>query len=67
MTKWSEEQIKELNDFQRKGEFHPYTCPGDNDCSDRILIATENGWVCSCGEYTQDWAHSFHFEDGGKE
>jgi hypothetical protein len=20
-----------------------------------VLIATENGWVCPCGKYTQDW------------
>jgi len=28
-----------------------------------ILIATEEGWVCPCGQYKQDWAHSFMLED----
>lgn len=22
-----------------------------------VLIATEQGWVCPCGKYTQDWSH----------
>ena len=27
-----------------------------------ILIATEEGWICPCGQYTQKWAHSFMSE-----
>lgn len=23
------------------------------------LIARNEGWICPCGKYTQDWAHSF--------
>ena len=29
----------------------PYTSNNEG-----ILIATNTGWVCPCGEYTQDWA-----------
>jgi len=47
-------KVKNLNDFQRSGYFHPFTCP---DCS-ASLTAMEMGWRClGCGEYTQDWAH----------
>jgi hypothetical protein len=30
-------------------------------CSDKseTLRATTDGWNCPCGQYTQDWAHSF--------
>lgn len=56
------EQVEALNAYQEKGYFHPFTCPGEEDegdapCPSRNLIATEAGWVCSCGRYTQDWAH----------
>ena len=27
--------------------------------SDGKLIATEDGWVCPCGKYKQNWAHKF--------
>lgn len=30
--------------------------------SEGILKATKDGWVCPCGEYTQNWAHSFMSE-----
>lgn len=53
------EQVERLNEYQRAGTFHPYTCPGDMPtCIDRReLVATEAGWVCQCGAYRQDWAH----------
>jgi hypothetical protein len=55
------EQVEALNRWQRQGYMHPFTCPGDRtDCWDNSdLIATEAGWVCACGRYTQDWAHDF--------
>lgn len=57
------EQVAALNEFQ-KGPMHPFTCPGDKKhCyKDNVLVATEQGWVCACGEYTQDWAHDFMVE-----
>lgn len=56
---WSREQVKALNRQQADERYHPYTCPGDKpDCADRrLLVATTHGWVCQCGEYSQDWAH----------
>lgn len=49
------EQIDALNKYQNSGIFHPYTC-GNEKCR-QDLIATENGWICPCCEYTQNWAH----------
>jgi len=64
MTKWTEEQVKNLNKWQENRQYHPFTCPGDYDeCENhRELVATTNGWVCQCGKYTQDWAHAFMIE-----
>ena len=58
-TPWSEETINRLNEFQKKGTFHPYTCPGDYKVcvNHRELIATRDGWICKCGKYTQKWAN----------
>ncbi len=66
---WTDEQVKALNEFQKLGFVHEYTCGGKN-CKrskvedNRVLVATNNGWVCPCGEYKQDWAqeHAFHPE-----
>ena len=27
------------------------------DENEGVLIATERGWICPCGKYTQDWFH----------
>lgn len=51
-------QVEALNDFQRWGRMHPFTCPQH---SDEALEARTDGWHCThpgCG-YTQDWAHDF--------
>lgn len=63
---WTKEQVDHLNRWQTNGQYHPFTCPGDHpECKDhRELIATENGWVCYCGKYTQDWAHDFMIYGG---
>lgn len=39
---------------------HPFTCvrkecDRSKRADDGILIPTNNGWVCPCGAYTQDW------------
>ena len=75
MKIFTEEQVKELNEYQKSGRFHPYTCGRNGkNCEikvdlknetrdwakDGVLIATTNGWVCPCGEYTQDWAHGIN-------
>lgn len=54
---FTEDQVKNLNDYQQSGVFHPFTC-GNPDCRE-ILVATKDGWFCpveNC-DYTQDWAH----------
>ena len=71
LAPFSEEQVRRLNDYQKSGMFHPYTCdrkaeqcevhlrPRDYN-KDGVLVATPTGWVCPCGRYKQDFAHDFH-------
>lgn len=61
---WTPEQVAALNEFQRRGQFHPFTCGGDHVPGSPVLVAREDGWHCSdpYGEgcaYRQNWAHSF--------
>lgn len=65
------EQVANLNAFQQSGRFHPFTCDlssagrsSRSECPDGegVLIATENGWSCPCGQYVQNWAHEFMAE-----
>src|ERR1044072_7972748 len=43
---------------------HPFTC-GAVTCDrsaredEGKLIPSNNGWVCPCGDYKQDWCHDF--------
>lgn len=39
-------------DKKFKGEQVEFT-----DENEGVLIATERGWICPCGKYTQDWFH----------
>jgi len=61
---FSDDQVNALNAFQAAGFVHPFTCCSHEGCdrqkqeNEGTLIATTNGWVCPCGKYTQDWAHS---------
>lgn len=54
-TPWTPEQVAALNASQARTDRHPYTC--GNDSRHRVLVATENGWVCPDCDYTQGWAH----------
>lgn len=67
---FTNEQVDNLNRFQRFGIFHPFTCGNDDhEGNDRTLVATTEGWVCpkdGCG-YTQKWAHGFMSEFTQKE
>lgn len=65
---FSEEEVENLNNFQMNSNFHPFTCCSAgtkencerrNGTGDGTLIASEDGWICPCGEYKQDWAHDF--------
>lgn len=68
VTPFTDEQVKKLNEYQQKGQFHPFTCcsSGDekicerrNGKSEGLLIATNEGFVCPCGQHKQGWAHEF--------
>jgi len=70
---FTKEQVKKLNEYQMSGCFHPFTCCGhdgcvrDEDNNYGLLIATEDGWVCPCGKWKQDWAHKFMSKGPPKE
>jgi hypothetical protein len=62
---YTEEELKKINDFQNMGLVHPYTCCGGDDTTpdclrrkngptEGTLIATNDGWICPCGQYTQE-------------
>jgi hypothetical protein len=62
---WTSAESFALNVFQKRGNFHPFTCPKHEGEGEVLLIATMDGWVCSkvptC-EYTQDWAWTAMFD-----
>ena len=56
--KKTKEEVDALNEYQKSGKFHPYTCGGNRTDEKHldgqgILIATEDGWVCPYCEYRQ--------------
>lgn len=61
---WSEEQVRNLNEFQEANYVHPFTCARRTETLHRVrpgrdmgqLIATPDGWICPDCDYTQDWA-----------
>jgi hypothetical protein len=64
---WTEEEVEALNQYQKRGLFHPFTCGrGHNIGREAILLATTNGWVCLFCDYTLDWAHRWMLKVGGK-
>jgi len=63
---WSAEVVRGLNDYQRSGRFHPYSCPRRGDGKHRTttvdlgaLVATTDGWMCPDCDYRQLWAHAW--------
>lgn len=56
---WTAEQVDALNQYQRAGFMHPFTCPGHDGGGDTDLVATRAGWICCHCDYRQDWAHEF--------
>lgn len=67
---WTNEQVAALNAYQQAGVMHPFTCPNRSEpghvCDPEwgrgdkgVLRATNDGWVCTGCDYTQDWAHDF--------
>jgi hypothetical protein len=66
---WTEEEVQKLNEFQKDGRFHPFTCGGDR--KDRyhldgegILVATTQGWMCPFCDYKQNWCHQVMIDLG---
>lgn len=49
---WTDEQVANLNRYQRSAVFHPYTCVNYHGRKDRNLMATPWGWVCPNCDYT---------------
>jgi hypothetical protein len=67
MTLWTMDQVAALTAWQRCDWAHPFTCAMRDDHpvidGDKgILVATVNGWICQCCDYTQTWAHDFMFK-----
>lgn len=71
---FTDEQVEKLNNFQLNSKYHPFTCGSPEEITEckraknegetfeekqGILIATNDGWVCPCGKYKQNWAHKF--------
>jgi hypothetical protein len=52
---WTDEQVENLNRWQRAGHVHEFTCPNDHPAS-RVLVARKDGWYCPGCVYTQTWA-----------
>jgi len=60
------DEVVALDNHQRSGIYHPFTCPHRGDSKHRemagdlgALLPTVRGWVCPFCDYTQDWAHEF--------
>jgi len=60
------EEVVNLNDYQRSGQFHPFTCGNGDDPNhphpyggNGVLVATVRGWICPFCDYAQNWAHEF--------
>lgn len=66
------EQVKALNEYQQLSFVPAFSCCGTTTNGETCkrnetnnfgtLIATEQGWVCPCGKYTQNWAHAIMAE-----
>lgn len=69
---WTEDEIANLNRWQRCGWVHAFTC-GAGDRGDDThwnyaeehggdagqLVAAEDGWKCPACGWRQDWCHDF--------
>lgn len=56
---WTDEQVKNLNVYQKSGKMHPFT--GHLDDGSKVdLIATKDGWVkIEGGSVCQTWAYDW--------
>ena len=61
MPLWTDDEVRSLNDYQKCGVFHEFTCGTKEKHkigAPDALIATADGWVCPSCDYTQNWAHA---------
>lgn len=60
---WTEDQVANLNRYQRAGVCHPFTCGRRDEHRDDpgVLVAGRDGWTCPADgcDYRQGWAHAF--------
>ena len=72
---FTKEQVEGLKMYQNNLSAHPFTCGSpenipecfrrNDPMNEGELIPTEKGWICPCGKYTQNWAHSFMLDMPG--
>jgi len=65
---FTEEQVRNLNNWQDSNVVHPFKCKNWGDGQHRgdgALQATAAGWVCVDCDYTQGWAHAFMADGSG--
>ena len=53
------DQVANINEFQRTGYMHPFTCPGHEGGGARELAAEKEGLFCPGCDYRQKWVHDF--------
>jgi len=51
---WTDEEVANLENWQKIGIVHPYTCV----CG-KILKPYRYGWHCNSCNYIQRWCHDF--------
>jgi hypothetical protein len=60
---WTDDQVANLNRYQRAGIFHPFTCGWRDTHRDNpgVLVAERDGWHCPAAgcSYRQTWALPF--------
>jgi hypothetical protein len=56
---FTEEQVKNLEHWQKSGFVHPFTCAKQGGGKHALLIPSKDGWLCPTCGYTQDWAHGY--------
>jgi len=51
---FTDEQVKNINEYQVAGFFHPFTCTTGS----HVLVAETDGLHCPlCPTFHQDWVH----------
>lgn len=55
---WTDEQVRNINEFQACGFYHPFTCECPSPQRDN-LRATRTGLDCERCGWHQTWVHPF--------